>query len=223
MQFVPNGPDVPEHLLHAHEDGRVVFFCGAGISRSAGLPDFESLVEKLYLTLAVEQNEEQRAAVEAKQFDFAIHLLEKDIIGGRKRVRSELAKILTPDLSAENATATHEALLMLSKSRQGSTRIITTNFDRLFQEVIATKGLDIQSIQAPQSPRTRWDGLVYLHGLLSEAPTESELEHLVISSSDFGNAYLNDGRAARFVSDSVSKFYRVLRRLRKSTTRCCAT
>ena len=28
MLFVKNGPEVPEHLLEAHEDGRVVFFCG---------------------------------------------------------------------------------------------------------------------------------------------------------------------------------------------------
>jgi hypothetical protein len=31
MQFVRHGPDIPERLLQAHEDGRVVFFCGAGI------------------------------------------------------------------------------------------------------------------------------------------------------------------------------------------------
>ncbi|MFM5383598.1 hypothetical protein ACET87_16160 [Aeromonas veronii] len=33
MQFIPNGPDIPNELLHAHEEGRVLFFCGAGISQ----------------------------------------------------------------------------------------------------------------------------------------------------------------------------------------------
>ncbi|KPU61997.1 hypothetical protein AN403_6135 [Pseudomonas fluorescens] len=28
MQFVANGPDIPDELLQAHEEGRVVFFCG---------------------------------------------------------------------------------------------------------------------------------------------------------------------------------------------------
>jgi hypothetical protein len=32
MQFVANGPEIPDALLRAHEEGRVVFFCGAGIS-----------------------------------------------------------------------------------------------------------------------------------------------------------------------------------------------
>ena len=38
MQFITNGPDIPDALLQAHKDGRVVFFCGAGISYPAGLP-----------------------------------------------------------------------------------------------------------------------------------------------------------------------------------------
>ena len=48
MQFFKNGPDIPERLLQAHEEGDVVFFCGAGISYPAGLPGFKELVEKLY-------------------------------------------------------------------------------------------------------------------------------------------------------------------------------
>ena len=51
MQFIKNGPDVPERLLQAHEDGKVVFFCGAGISYPAGLPGFKGLVEEIYCKL----------------------------------------------------------------------------------------------------------------------------------------------------------------------------
>ncbi len=48
MQFIKNGPDIPEELLEAQEEGRVVFFCGAGISYPAGLPGFGGLVNKIY-------------------------------------------------------------------------------------------------------------------------------------------------------------------------------
>jgi len=47
MQFIRYGPDIPERLLQLHEEGRVVFFCGAGISYPARLPGFAGLVEKL--------------------------------------------------------------------------------------------------------------------------------------------------------------------------------
>ena len=48
MQFIANGPDIPNALLQAHEDGRIVFFCGSGISDPAGLPGFKGLVDKIY-------------------------------------------------------------------------------------------------------------------------------------------------------------------------------
>lgn len=203
MQFVRHGPDIPERLLQAHEDGRVVFFCGAGISYPARLPDFAGLVAKVYEALATTPNAVQQAAIKAGQFDTAIGLLEADIVGGRETVRRALAGILTPDLSAPNATATHDALLTLGKCRNGHTRLITTNFDRLFEEVIAAKSLPIEGFQAPllPVPKNRWDGLVYLHGLLSAAPTSSELDRLVVSSGDFGLAYLTERWAARFVSE----------------------
>lgn len=202
-QFVRNGPDIPERLLQAHEDGRVVLFCGAGISYPARLPGFAGLVEKVYTALATTPNAVQQAAIKAGQLDTAVGLLEADILSGRATVRRALAGILTPDLSAPNATATHEALLTLGKSREGRTRLITTNFDRLFEEVIAAKTLTIERFQAPllPVPKNRWDGLVYLHGLLTAAPTSSELDRLVVSSGDFGLAYLTERWAARFVSE----------------------
>lgn len=203
MQFVRHGPDIPERLLQAHEDGRVVFFCGAGISYPARLPGFAGLVAKVYEALAATPNAVQQAAIKAGQFDTAIGLLEADIVGGRETVRRALAGILAPDLSAPNATATHDALLTLGKCRNGQTRLITTNFDRLFEEVIAAKSLPIERFQAPllPVPKNRWDGLLYLHGLLSAAPTASELDRLVVSSGDFGLAYLTERWAARFVSE----------------------
>lgn len=203
MQFITNGPDIPDALLQAHEDGRVVFFCGAGISYPARLPGFAGLVDTLYSTLGITPNAVQRAAIKAQQFDTAISLLEADIVGGRERVRRTLATILTPDLTAKNAMEIHEALLTLSKHGDGHTRLITTNFDRLFEEVITAKSLSIERFQAPllPVPKNRWDGLVYLHGLLTTAPKSSELDRLVVSSGDFGLAYLTERWASRFVSE----------------------
>jgi hypothetical protein len=203
MQFIKNGPDIPESLLQAHEEGRVVFFCGAGISYPARLPGFSGLVDQLFDVLGETPNPVQQAAVKAGQFDTAIGLLEASIVGGRERVRRALASILSPDLTARNATDTHEALLTLGTSRDQRLRLITTNFDRLFEEVFARKALVVERFQAPllPVPKNRWNGLVYLHGLLSASPTASELDCLVASSGDFGLAYLTERWAARFVSE----------------------
>jgi hypothetical protein len=208
MQFVRNGPDVPERLLQAHQDGKVVFFCGAGISYPARLPGFSGLVDRLYQALSVTPNLVQLSAIRAGQFDTAIGLLEADVVGGRGTVRNELATILTPNLTAPNATATHEALLTLAQNREGRTRLITTNFDRLFEEVRAAKSLSFPDFKAPllPVPKSRWDGLVYLHGLLPNTAIVGDLDRLVVSSGDFGLAYLTERWAARFVSELFRNF-----------------
>ncbi|HRV71332.1 MAG TPA: SIR2 family protein [Thermovirgaceae bacterium] len=200
--FVANGPDIPERLLQEHEDGRVVFFCGAGISFPAGLPSFDGLVKAVYLNFGGPQNEVQQAAIKAKQFDTAIGLLEDDI-GDRKVVRDAILRILTPKTITSKVLETHEALLTLSQNRDGRRRLITTNFDRLFEEVIARKKLVFESFKAPllPIPKNRWDGLVYLHGLLPSEPNTSEFDRLVVSSGDFGLAYLSERWAARFLSE----------------------
>jgi len=208
MQFVKGGPDVPEHLLQAHEDGRVVFFCGAGISYPARLPGFEGLVKKLYSRLGITPDAVQAAALKAKRYDTAVGLLEANHVGGRQAVREMIAEILEPDTSAPNAIATHDALLTLGKCRERRTRLITTNFDRLFEHVIENGRPSTKRFEAPllPVPKIRWDGLVCLHGLLPESPTGNNLDNLVISSGDFGLAYLTERWAARFVSELIRNF-----------------
>src|SRR3954471_7256321 len=51
MRWVKDGPDIPVEIVQAAEDGRVVFFCGAGVSQQAGLPSFRGLVDAVYTRL----------------------------------------------------------------------------------------------------------------------------------------------------------------------------
>ena len=180
------------------------FFCGAGISYPAGLPGFKELTEKLYESLGGFRDQIERTAFYEKRYDTAIYLLEKDDIGGRAEVRKQLSQILTPEDVSPGVTRTHKALLTLSKCHNdGNIRIVTTNFDRLFEVVIDRDCLEIDRYQAPllPIPKKRWDGLVYLHGLLSESLDERNLDSLVVSSGDFGLAYLTERWAARFVGE----------------------
>src|SRR4051794_5221665 len=41
-------PAIPERLMLAHAQGRVLFIAGAGVSRAAQLPDFRGLVLDVY-------------------------------------------------------------------------------------------------------------------------------------------------------------------------------
>ncbi|MFZ5564360.1 MAG: SIR2 family protein, partial [Thermodesulfobacteriota bacterium] len=206
--FITNGPDIPERLLQAHEEGNVVFFCGSGISYPAGLPDFGGLVKAIYDQVGVCPNDVQHAAIKTGRYDTAVGLLEDDIAGGREKVRKAISEILTPDFTKPKSMATHEALLKLGQDRKGRVRLITTNFDRIFEEVITKRKIKIERFMAPllPIPKNQWDGLVYLHGLLPSLPKEGELDRLVVSSGDFGLAYLTERWASRFVSELFRRY-----------------
>ena len=215
MQFVANGPEIPERLLQSHEDGRVVFFCGAGISYPAGLPDFKGLTHEIFRLLDEEPEPAERAAMGAGRFDLAIGLLEGRLADGRAAVRKALARTLQPDGSKRDATATHRALLRLARDREDRTRLITTNFDCLFEQALEMESLEVERFEAPllPVPKRRWNGVVYLHGLLGASPTRENLERLVVSGGDFGLAYLTERWAARFVSELLRQLHRRVRRI----------
>lgn len=204
MQFVTQGPDIPDALLQAHEEGRVVFFCGAGVSYPADLPGFKGLVKDIYRLNGTEFSEIERAAFDGGQFDATLDLLERRLPGQRSAVRKALAKALKPKLRRKGATDTHSALLCLARSRKGGLRLVTTNFDRLFHVAARRTKQAFETYAAPMLPvpkNSRWNGLVYLHGLLPEKINDTGLNRLVVTSGDFGSAYLTERWAARFVSE----------------------
>ena len=204
MQFITHGPDIPDALLQAHEEGRVVFFCGAGISYPAGLPDFKGLVEQIYRLNGTAPSDIEREAFDRGQFDATLDLLERRLPGQRLAVRRALAQALKPKLRRKGATDTHAALLQLARSREGALRLVTTNFDRVFHTAAKRTGQAFQAYAAPMLPipkNSRWNGLVYLHGLLTEKTDDTTLNRLVVTSGDFGLAYLTERWAARFVSE----------------------
>jgi len=178
----------------------VVFFCGAGVSYPAGLPGFDGLTSGIFEALGENPNPTEKEAINEKRFDLAISLLEGRI---KKRpvVREKIREILTPkNLDNPASTATHQALLILAKNQDDSVRLVTTNFDRIFLKVAPSLSFYAAPL-LPLPKKSRWNGLVYLHGLLPENNDATALNSLVVSSGDFGLAYLTERWASRFVSE----------------------
>jgi hypothetical protein len=190
--------------LQAHEEGRVVLFCGAGISYPAGLKDFNGLVEEIYRRIGTAPTDIERAALGRGQYDATLDLLERRLPGQRLAVRRALAEALRPKLRRKGATDTHAALLRLARNREGALRLVTTNYDRVFHAAAKRTGQTFQAHAAPMLPipkNSRWNALVYLHGLLPEKADDTAFNRLVVTSGDFGLAYLTERWAARFVSE----------------------
>ena len=188
-----------------------MFFSGAGISTPAGLPLFKGLVDQIYAALNTHREDVEDVPYQRGQYDATLDQLERRYPGERLAVRTVIPRILEPKWRRRGATATHEALLQLSTGRKGATRLVTTNFDRIFQRVIDRRKLDVPCLSAPLLPipkPSRWHGVVHLHGLLPKRPDDVALNRLVLSSGDFGLAYLTERWASRFVSE-LFRYYTV--------------
>jgi len=129
VQFTKDGPAIPLKLLQFLDDGQLVIFCGAGVSRRCGLPDFAGLVEALCTRLGRPMDGDEKEMFVNKAYDVTLGLIENRIrkIPLRNAVRDVLAIPPGADL------ATHEALLQLATSKAGQLRLVTTNFDRAFE------------------------------------------------------------------------------------------
>lgn len=205
MQLIPQGPNIPEALLNAHAEGTVVFFCGAGVSVDAGYPLFSGLVEKLAVRNPVVSTPELTEAICQGEYDFALSIIQKKLGTNAIKLRHDTAEILS---SSPHTLTNHTAILRLSSLKNGTCRLITTNFDRLFIEA-AQNGTSFHIDSAPRLPipkEGRWNSILHLHGLIPTEPDDVGLRDLVLTSADFGEAYLTDSYCSRFVVELLRNF-----------------
>jgi hypothetical protein len=200
LQIFADGPPIPFALSSALEEERLVFFCGAGVSVYTGLPDFEKLALGVASKLKVTPTLAMIRAQEKKTWDKYIGLLEEVAVSGEVR-----RAIVGAVSSKYGGTLTlHESLLKLSKTSKGF-RLVTTNFDRRF---IDTNLLQPHHIHAgPSIPIPRyhsWHSVVHLHGLVEDHDTDGQ--NIIVTSADFGTAYLLDGWASRFIVEVFRDF-----------------
>jgi len=210
MQFVKDGPDIPDEFLHAHELGKIVFFCGAGISCYAGLPTFKQLIKSIYSERKITPTKYEIKLLRENKLDILIEYIDSNYIGHRIETRKLISKILQLNLKNKNATKTHEAILILSRNNDKKIHLVTTNYDHLFSKAAELRGISLHEYKAPLLPvpkTKKWDGLVYLHGKLpKDSYSESDLNHIVISSGDFGLAYLTERWASRFLTTLLQNY-----------------
>lgn len=216
MRFFKDGPAISDDLLNARDEGRVVFFCGAGVSRArAGLSDFFELANKVIIALGVHADSPvHKILIEARQIeartgvgglisaDRLFGLLEREF--SVSDIHSAVAKVLQPakgvDLSA------HRILLDLAKTPDGRTRLVTTNFDRLFHDCDPL----LNTFRPPRLPdpyrSSEMHGIVHLHGRATADYSGAEEDGFVLSSSEFGRAYLSDAWATRFFREILDRY-----------------
>ena len=215
MQFIKNGPDIPDELLLALDEGRVVFFCGAGVSCArANLSGFCGLADKVRTTLRDLDDspadkiltkiklESQTGEPSLISADRIFDHLERDF--EKHHIERAVAKALAPEDGVD--LEAHKILLDLATAKNGATKLVTTNFDRLFDDCKCK----LKTWQPPRLPDLArpedMNGIVYLHGRATEDYGGAEGDGFVLSSAEFGKAYLSEGWATHFVKNLIGRY-----------------
>ena len=208
MRFLENGADIPDELIRAVNEGSATFLCGAGVSLRVDLPSFKCLTERVYDRLGESWADEpaEHSAMEKKQYDRALRALEKrtHLPKTASRVRGAVSELLVaPSCSLPD----HLALVQLSRDSEGRPKLLTTNFDTLFERAAAAGGFsDVpshagKSIPKPGSERDH--GILHIHGRIADIAHSISSSDLVLTSADFGDAYLRDGWASQYIEDRM--------------------
>ena len=209
MRFCATGADIPNDLINAVNDGSVTFICGAGVSKRADLPLFEDLTKRVYARLGETWADKapERIAIQAEQYDRALRALEKRTHFPRadSPVRTAVAEELRAPPSAD--LGAHLALLRLSRDSGGAPRLVTTNFDTLFERAAVAGGMDnVETYSGKAIPRAgtpKDAGIFHLHGCIGGSDPEVAASELILTSADFGDAYLRDGWASQYIEDRM--------------------
>jgi len=204
-ELIPQGPDVPEEVLNALRDNQLVLFCGAGISTATGLPNFFNLVKSTYGELG--QGAEFEELNDRIPLDKLLQKLEEKLTSPAV-MREKAIEILSEDVPKGGHLDVHKALLDLSRIDFGKYRLITTNFDNRFDEAAKILGVNPDIKVAPSLPvpsQSEWKSIAYLHGKITA--DDDTGKNLILTSADFGRAYLRDGWASRFVTELLRNFH----------------
>ena len=218
MRFAPNGPSIPDQLLERRDAGRVVFFCGAGISLKAKMPSFVDLTKSVVdffdppsdsaIATALQpwRQENQTTGIPLDQI---FYLLYQEF--GREEVEALVAKQLRPKVLSASLCDQHEIIKRISSDQEGRPQVVTTNFDHLF-EFESEEDDKVPLFVPPRLPDISLGetvtGITYLHGRISDGSAAQR--PLILSSADFGRAYLSEAWATDFVRSLLQNYTVVL-------------
>ncbi|MDR7224369.1 SIR2 family protein [Aminobacter aminovorans] len=214
MRFIENGPDIPDELLISRDEGNVLLFCGAGVSLAyAGLADFLKLAGDVIDDLGSLTGSQARRLHDAasaklpsgaKSFVPVDRMFSSlDLEFDPREVRDAVARALKPKPNVD--LIAHQTLIDLSRGSDGRPRLITTNFDRLFEACDPQmKSWGPPNLPVPERAAD-FEGIIHVHGRVDEDYIGIS-DAVVLSSGDFGKAYLSDAWATHYIRRLMNRF-----------------
>lgn len=204
VQFSNEGPAFPEQLVDSLLSGNVVFLCGAGVS-APQLPTFDGLVRQCFARLNMVMSGSEEASFQDKRYEEVLGSLSRRVVDPDVMTRTLVEQLQTP---VSPDFSHHRTILRLSRNLDNRPVIVTTNFDTMLEQALLEiepaeriRKLSFAGQDLPSPGSTSFGGIIHLHGRIADQHIQLEETPLVVTSADYGDAYMRSGWASRFLFD----------------------
>ncbi len=169
------------------------------------MPEFPYLVECTFNRLGVNQTKSEQTAFNQGRFEEVLGSLSRRLVEPTAVTRTVSELLSVPE---RLCLARHRTILRLSRDLHNRVCVVTTNFDTLLERAatdvdanVTAKDMSFagQALPAPGSPG--FSGIVHMHGRLADRELGLEQSQLILTSADYGDAYMRSGWASRFLFD----------------------
>ena len=204
LRFSNDGPEFPNKFVDSLLAGELIFLCGTGVS-APQLPDFQLLVECTYAALGIEKTDSEQSAFNEGRYEEVLGSLSRrlsDPYAVTHKVSELLAVPDHPNLSQ------HRTILRLSRDLDNRISVVTTNFDTFLERAVTEvmpsetpRDISFAGQALPAPGGSAFSGIIHIHGRLTDGALGLESTPLVLTSADYGDAYMRSGWASRFLFD----------------------
>lgn len=200
-EWASGGVTLPRVVEDAFAANELVFFCGAGVSSAppSELPGFRGLARDVATGLGHPDLVPKDRTIPV-QFDVVMGKLNEISGDIHNRVSSRLKVAVTPN-------DYHRDIWQIARAQGNTPRLVTTNFDLLFEAAAAELSIPTSPYVAPTLPLgDDFSDLVHLHGVVDPPPAT----RMVLTDQDFGRAYITEGWATQFLTRMFARYTVVL-------------
>ena len=183
------GVKIPYELLDAIKDDKLVIFAGAGVSMNppAKLCDFISLTRRIAENSYITYDDKK----EPDRFLGQISSTEKIPV---HNLACEILK------TEEDCSKLHISIVKIFGNRK--IKIITTNYDELFEKALTTENIETNIYINPAIPYGfDFEGLVHIHGSINDSKS------IILTDDDFGKGYMTKGQVTKFLVDVFENYH----------------
>lgn len=174
-------------------------------SQCAATPGFGQLVDNCFDQLHVAKSAAELNSFKDGRFEEVLGSLSRRLVNPDDMIANVVGQLQFND---RHRLERHHTILRLSRDLENRPTLVTTNFDTFFEHALSSvgnaasiRGLSIAGQDLPPPGSTGFGGIIHIHGRIADDAFALEQTPLVVTSADYGDAYMRSGWASRFLFD----------------------